>query len=168
MGGGSGSDLPALLYEVLLPELDASGETLIAATHDGPISILPVGCCRWRLVNWSFGRVGVCGRRSAAGQPAQMGPSVPERPALRRQHLRYRQSNRLLFTPPLSTGELHVWRLELSAAPRSIDLAESVLSSTELAHARSFRFPWLVRRYVLPRAGLRILLSGYTREHHAA
>ena len=61
-----------------------------------------------------------------------------------------------------------MWSLELSAAPRIVDLAESFLSSTELAHARSFRFPWLVRRYVLAHAALRILLSGYTGEHHAA
>jgi 4'-phosphopantetheinyl transferase len=61
-------------------------------------------------------------------------------------------------TPTLSTGEVHVWRVELDMTGRSWP---PLLSEDERTKAERFHFARHQRRYILSRAALRILLGRY-------
>jgi 4'-phosphopantetheinyl transferase len=61
-------------------------------------------------------------------------------------------------TPTLSTGEVHVWRVELDMTGTSWP---PLLSEDERTKAERFHFARHQRRYILSRAALRILLGRY-------
>lgn len=60
--------------------------------------------------------------------------------------------------PPLSAGEVHVWRIALDAAPEP---HVALLSADERQRAARFLRDEHRRRYVVAHAGLRLVLAGY-------
>ena len=65
------------------------------------------------------------------------------------------------MTNPLSKTEAHVWRINLDLDDTSASALEGCLSPDERARADKFAFPHLRRRFVVSRARLRQVLSGY-------
>jgi 4'-phosphopantetheinyl transferase len=65
------------------------------------------------------------------------------------------------IAPPIVSDELHIWRYTLKLQPQHSLVAESLLSSDELARAARFHFPIHRRRYVAGRAQLRRILGSY-------
>jgi 4'-phosphopantetheinyl transferase len=63
--------------------------------------------------------------------------------------------------PVLGTGEVHLWRLPLQLSPSLLEPLQGVLSPDEHARYNRLRSPQQRRRFVIGRAGLRCLLSGY-------
>jgi 4'-phosphopantetheinyl transferase len=65
------------------------------------------------------------------------------------------------IAPPIASGDLHIWRYALEVLPELSRVAESLLSSDELARAARFHFPIHRGRYVAGRAQLRRILASY-------
>lgn len=71
---------------------------------------------------------------------------------------------------PLSLGsdDVHVWVLELEAAPPRVEALGAVLSDDERERASRFRFPALRRQFSVAHAGLRTILGRYLGVHPAS
>ncbi len=63
--------------------------------------------------------------------------------------------------PPLSAGEVHVWRANLNPPQEKIDQFLATLSENEKARAQRFKFPIHQRRSIVSRGTLRQLLARY-------
>lgn len=64
-------------------------------------------------------------------------------------------------TPALQSGEVHLWTLPLAASPERLARFLPLLSDDEQAQAVRFVRPDLTRRFIMRRALLRLVLSGY-------
>jgi len=68
-------------------------------------------------------------------------------------------------TPPtdlsLPVDEVHVWRVDLDAAPEVVEYCMTVLSASELARAQRYVFERHRRRWSVARATLRLILGRY-------
>lgn len=62
----------------------------------------------------------------------------------------------------LSTGELHLYAVDLSCSPSALTQAKGWLSAEETARMEAFHFPNLARRFAVSHAVLRMLLENYT------
>jgi 4'-phosphopantetheinyl transferase len=63
--------------------------------------------------------------------------------------------------PALGSGDLHIWRADLSQALGSTRQDEALLSQDELNRANRFHFPIHRNRFIAGRAHLRRILAGY-------
>jgi 4'-phosphopantetheinyl transferase len=61
----------------------------------------------------------------------------------------------------LNRGEVHLWVVRLEASEENFARALALLAADEIARAERFRFERHRRAYVIGRAALRALLSGY-------
>lgn len=87
----------------------------------------------------------------------QLGDTVLQPPSI----LSPRDWKSTFLVPSLSTGEVHVWRVNLEREQKINERHFSFLDQTEQAKARSFAFPHLRERYVTAHAVLRLLLASY-------
>jgi 4'-phosphopantetheinyl transferase len=65
------------------------------------------------------------------------------------------------LTPALPSGEVHVWRVELSASPAELERLASLLSVDERARSERFRSSADRARYVVAHTALRAILGRY-------
>jgi 4'-phosphopantetheinyl transferase len=74
-----------------------------------------------------------------------------------------RERGRPLMHHPrvLTANEVHVWRVRLDRASWRTCLASGLLADDEVARAQRFQFEADQRRFVVCRANLRMILSGY-------
>lgn len=70
--------------------------------------------------------------------------------------------------PVLGTGDVHLWRAWLMAAPEIYQQMEKTLSPAELARAERFRFEQDRRRNVVAHGYLRSILGAYFHQEPAA
>lgn len=75
--------------------------------------------------------------------------------------------NRAFVTPPLASGEVHIWRVDIGR-PIAVPTELSTLSPDERARAARFRRPEDRTRSIVSRTALRDLLARYVRAAPAA
>ena len=67
-----------------------------------------------------------------------------------------------VWPPPLRAGDVHVWRIGLTASAEELSRLASLLTADEHARAARFHFERDARPWTVARAALRALLAGYT------
>jgi len=65
------------------------------------------------------------------------------------------------IAPPITSGEMHIWRYSLKLSPEHAQAAGSLLSPDELERAARFHFPIHRNRYIAGRWQLRKILGSY-------